>query len=115
MSHSRLAALILLLTTAAASAAVRVSCPRLIMTAEGATHPLSDAKVFQGPASAQTELRPVHGSYDIGETRSKGRGDPFNLVCTYEGTQDTQTLEVPKAATTCNVADAGSGTVAGCR
>ncbi len=86
-----------------------------LMTAEGTVHALSGARVFQGPVSKTVEIVPVHGNFDLGQIKGGGGGDPFNLVCTYEGTTETQMLEVPRSATTCNVADAGAGTVAGCR
>ena len=115
MSFSRSAAAMLALFTASASASVPVRCPMKLMTAEGTVHALADARVFRGPASKRVEVVPVHGSFDVGQSPGTGSGDPFNLVCTYEGTTETQTLEVPRTATTCNVADAGAGTVAGCQ
>ena len=114
MSSSRPVAIFLALSTASASASVHVNCPTKLMTAEGNVHALSDARVFQGPMSKKVEIVPVHGNFDVGQIQGTGGGDPFNLVCTYEGTKQTQTLEVPRTATTCDVADAGVGTVAGC-
>ena len=110
MSPSALAAAMLALSTAIAWADEHVNCPRVVMSAEGAVHTLANAKVFRGPTSKNVELTPVHGNFDV----SAGGGDAFNLVCVYNGTTDTQTLEVPKAAKACDVADAGSGTVASC-
>ena len=114
MSFSKSAAIILALSTASASASVHVNCPTKLTTAEGRVHALSDARVFQGPMSKEVEIVPAHGNFDLGQIQGTGGGDPFNLVCTYEGTKETQTLQVPRTATTCDVADAGAGTVAGC-
>ena len=107
--------IILVLSSVSAFASAQVKCPMKLMTAEGTVHALSDARVFQGPVSKNVAIVPVHGNFDLAQVQGTGGGDPFNLVCTYEGTTETQTIEVPRTATTCNVADAGAGTVAGCR
>ncbi len=104
----------LALSTATASAAVHVSCPMKLMAADGTVHALSNARVFQGLVSKKVEIVPVHGSFDVARIQGTSGGDAFNLVCVYEKTAETQTFEVPRTATTCDVADAGAGTVAGC-
>ena len=114
MSTSRIAAAMLALSTATAFAADHVNCPRMVMTAEGAVHTLSDARVFQDSPSKKVEIKPVHGYFDVGAAMGTGGADTFDLVCIYGGTTDTQTLAVPRTATACTVADAGSGTVASC-
>ncbi len=115
MLSSKYISILFALFTGSATASVHVNCPMKLMTAEGTVHALSDARVFQGPVSKKVEIVPVHGNFDVGQIQGTGGSDPFNLVCTYEGTKETQTLEVPRTATTCDVADAGAGTVAGCR
>ncbi len=113
MPSNRLVAVLFLLPTATASAAVRVSCP-LTITVSDDVHPLSGARVYHGPASGKGELMPVHGNFDLGGAAGTGGGGPFNMVCVYSGTKEVQTLALPSDVSSCDITDAGSGTRVGC-
>ena len=110
MRYGRIGLVVAALRTCAAG---RVACPRIEVPAEGATHSLASARVLQHPATSNVEVRSMHGHYDL-PARTDGAG-AYSLVCAYNETTDTQTVEIPSSATTCDVSDAGSGTVAGCQ
>ena len=113
MPSSRLVAVLFVLSTVTASAAVRVSCP-LTITVSDDVHPLSGARVFHGLASGKAELVPVHGSFDLAGTAGTRGVGTFNLVCVYSGTKEVQTLALPSDVSSCDITDAGSGTRVGC-
>lgn len=115
MSLVKCAAVVFALSTTVASASGAVKCPRLLMGDDGTVHTLSGGRVFQGAVDKNVEVKLVHGHFDMSEVQGSAGREAFNLVCVYGGTAETKTLEVPSGAAGCDVADAGSGTVAGCR
>ena len=106
MSCSKVLAAALVLACSGARAAT-TSCPAYVSEA-GATHPLSDASVYDGPPSQLADLEPTDGGWDLTSLRNSPR--PIYLVCKYRGTTVSRALEVPKGTAGCAITEHAGAT-----
>jgi hypothetical protein len=94
-----------------------ISCPDSIV-AQASTAPLEGASVFEGKPENQVDLIPdlQNSEWDIAlnQKHARQRGESMFLVCRYERTKNTVTLEIPRDSTLCKVEGTTKGLAAWC-